>query len=104
MRIAEAKQIVCKAKPTRSFKIVGVGASAGGLAAFTAFLGHLPAETGLAYVLVQHLDPTRRSLLSEILGKTTTLPVREISHGIFARSNHIYVIPPNRNLTVERES
>lgn len=84
-----------------SVRIVGIGASAGGLEAFTGLLRHLPVQADVAYVLVQHLDPTHRSLLSEILAKTTTLPVTEIEPNTRAEPNRIYVIPPNCDLTVE---
>jgi len=83
-------------------KIVGIGASAGGLEAFTDLLRSLPREGGIAYILVQHLDPTHPSLLSELLGRTTALPVQEIVHGLSVEPEHIYVIPPNCDLTLER--
>ncbi len=86
-------------KPVR---IVGIGASAGGLEAFTELLRHLPTHAGVAYVLVQHLDPTHRSLLSELLARVTTLPVREIVHNSPVEPNQIYVIPPNTNLSLEK--
>ncbi len=81
-------------------KIVGIGASAGGLEAFTELLRNLPTSAPIAYVLVQHLDPTHRSLLSELLGRTASLPVQEITQNTQAAANHIYVIPPDRNLTI----
>ncbi len=83
-----------------SLRIVGIGASAGGLEAFTELLRSLRAQPGAAYVLVQHLDPTHRSLLSELLGRATTLPVREIVDGTAVEANHIYVIPPNTDLDI----
>jgi two-component system CheB/CheR fusion protein len=82
--------------------IVGVGASAGGLEAFTQLLQHLSADTGMAFVLVQHLDPARDSALSELLSKATSLPVREVTDGLPVAPNHIYVIPPNRGLSIAR--
>lgn len=85
-----------------SIRIVGIGASAGGLEAFTGLLRHLPEKADVAYVLVQHLDPTHRSLLSEILAKTTALPVAEIAQNTRVEANCIYVIPPNCDLTVEQ--
>ncbi len=75
--------------------IVGIGASAGGLEAFTLLLRHLSIETGMAYVLIQHLDPQHKSLLTEILARTTQMPVTEITDGIEIEPNHIYIIPPN---------
>jgi chemotaxis response regulator CheB len=60
------------------FPIVGIAASAGGLEAFTELIAHLPADTGMAFVLIQHLSPNHKSLLSEILGKVTTMPVQQV--------------------------
>jgi two-component system CheB/CheR fusion protein len=81
-------------------KIVGIGASAGGLEAFTELLRSLPLDADVAYVLVQHLDPSHRSLLSELLAKTTQLQVREIIDNTLAEANQIYVIPPNCDLAI----
>ena len=81
-------------------KIVGIGASAGGLEAFTELLRNLPTKANVAYVLVQHLDPTHRSLLSELLGRTTPLPVQEITPRTHVAANQIYVIPPNCDLSI----
>ncbi len=80
--------------------IVGVGASAGGLEAFTQLLGALPLDTGLAFVLVQHLDPKHESMLTTLLSHTTPLPIHEARDGMHLEANHIYVIPPNTNLAV----
>jgi chemotaxis response regulator CheB len=66
--------------------IVGIGASAGGLEAFTQLLRHLPADTGMAFVLVQHLDPNRESALTDLLSRVTSLPVREVTEDLPARS------------------
>src|SRR5262245_16227041 len=76
------------------FPIVGIGASAGGLEAFKALLTHLPPETGMAFVLVQHLDPHHESKLGDLLRAVTTMPVLETTHGMQVRPNHVYVIPP----------
>jgi two-component system, chemotaxis family, CheB/CheR fusion protein len=82
------------------FPVVGIGASAGGLEAFTQFLSHLPIDTGMAFVLVQHLDPSQKSLLSEILARTTQMPVHEVQEGIVVEPNQIYVIPSNTVMTI----
>src|SRR5213592_3612895 len=74
----------------RSFPIVGIGASAGGLEAMTQLLKHLPADTGMAFVLVQHLDPTHESALSSLLSRTTRLPVHEVSNGMAVQPNRVY--------------
>ncbi len=80
--------------------VVGIGASAGGLEAFKLLLAHLTPEIGFAVVLVQHLEPTHHSLLSTILGRATRLPVSEVVDGIAVEPNHVYVIPPNNELTI----
>jgi two-component system CheB/CheR fusion protein len=84
------------------FPIVGIGASAGGLEAFMELLRHLPEETGMAFVLVQHLDPTHGSALQEILSRTTKIPVTEVQDGVVVEPNHIYVIPANTNMSVKK--
>src|SRR5450432_862023 len=78
------------------FPVVGIGASAGGLNAFKRLLKAIPQNSGMAYVLVQHLDPNHESLLPEILQKVTSLPVLEISDDIKVAPDHIYVIPSNK--------
>lgn len=80
--------------------VVGIGASAGGLEAFTRLLGHLPATTGMAYVFVQHLDPTHASLLPSLLARVTAMSVREIRDGMPIESNQVYVLPPNATLAL----
>jgi two-component system, chemotaxis family, CheB/CheR fusion protein len=82
------------------FPIVGIGASAGGLEAFTQLLSHLPIDTGMAFVLVQHLDPSHKSLLTEILARTTQMPVWEIHDGMAVVPNQVYVIPPNTMMSI----
>ncbi|MBW4512977.1 MAG: PAS domain-containing protein [Scytonematopsis contorta HA4267-MV1] len=82
------------------FPIVGIGASAGGLEAFTQLLSHLPTDTGMAFVLIQHLDPHHKSLLSEILSRATQMPVSEVRNGTVVEQNHVYVIPPNSQMKV----
>ena len=79
---------------------MGVGASAGGLEAFSRLIGDLPANTGLAYVLVQHLDPRHDSVLAELLGRTTAVPVAQATDGMKIEADHAYVIPPNATMTV----
>ena len=82
------------------FPIVGIGASAGGLEAFSDLLRQLPLDTGMGFVLVQHLDPTHDSALTELLQRVTTLPVREVTNNLAVEPNHVYVIPPNTNLGI----
>jgi two-component system, chemotaxis family, CheB/CheR fusion protein len=83
-----------------SFPVVGVGASAGGLEAFSELLTNLPSNTGMAYLLVQHLDPTHSSFLVEILSKKTRMPIEEAREAIEVLPDHIYVLPPNNTLTL----
>jgi len=80
--------------------IVGVGASAGGLEAFTRLLKDLPPGTGLALVLVQHLDPEHESALAQLLSKATALPVVEAANSLAIEPDHIYVIPANATLRI----
>ncbi|HRI93434.1 MAG TPA: chemotaxis protein CheB, partial [Accumulibacter sp.] len=80
--------------------IVGIGASAGGLEAFEMFFRHLPPDTGMAFVLVPHLDPGHESILGEILQRSTAMPVREAEDQLTVVANTVYVIPPNREMTL----
>ena len=83
-----------------SFPVVGVGASAGGLEAFTQLLHALPSDTGMAFVLVQHLAPTHSSALAEILSRATDMPVLEVRDEPTVEPNHVYVIPPDRAIII----
>ena len=80
--------------------VVGIGASAGGLEAFTQLLRALPRDTGMAFVFVQHLDPTHATVLTALLSKATRMPTSQVEDGIPVRPDHIYVIPPNHSLTI----
>jgi two-component system, chemotaxis family, CheB/CheR fusion protein len=82
------------------FPVAGVGASAGGLEAFTALLRAMPADTGTAFVLVQHMDPTHESILPQLLAKATTMPVHQVADGMVPQPDHVYVAPANRRLTI----
>ncbi|MEQ1529395.1 MAG: chemotaxis protein CheB [Methylococcales bacterium] len=82
------------------FHIVGIGASAGGLEALEQFFRHIPANSGLAFVLVQHLDPSHASLLTEILQRTTTMAVLEAEDQMSVYANGVFVIPPNRDMAI----
>ena len=80
--------------------VVGIGASAGGLEALQQFLTFLPGDTGMAFVIIQHLSPDHKSLLADILGKDTSMPVVEAQDGMRVERNHIYMIPPKYNLEI----
>ena len=85
-----------------SFPVVAVGASAGGLEAFSQFLRAIPNNTGMAFVFIQHLDPKHHSILSELLAKAASMPVLEAAHGTRVKPNRVYVIPPNVNMGIKR--
>jgi two-component system CheB/CheR fusion protein len=86
------------------FPIVGIGASAGGLEAATTFFKAIPPDLQIAYVLVLHLDPDRESAVTEILGRATRLPVSQVTDGMQIERDHVYVIPPNYEMTIDEES
>ncbi len=95
VRPAEARPVA--PKPAL---VVGVGASAGGLEAFTQLLQHLPVDTGMSFVLVQHLDPARESALAGILAKATAMPVHEVTDELRVKANQVYIIPPNTSMGI----
>ena len=78
--------------------VVGIGASAGGLEALQQFLTFLPGNTGMAFVIIQHLAPNHKSMLVDILGKYTIMPISQAVDGMIVERNHIYMIPPKYNL------
>jgi two-component system CheB/CheR fusion protein len=82
------------------FAIVGIGASAGGLDAFKKFFSAMPADSGTAFVLIQHLDPTRESRIAELMGTYTPMRVVQVRDGMRVEANRVYVIPPNKDLSI----
>lgn len=87
--------------PRLGFPVVGVGASAGGLEAFTSLFGAMPADSGMAFVLIQHLPPDGESMLSELLQRTTSMPVQQVEDGMLVEPDHVYVIRPGYTLTLK---
>ena len=85
---------------SNTFPIVGIGASAGGLEAFSELLSDLPVDAPMAFVLVQHLDPKHPSILTEILSRTTRIPVVEVKHGMRVGPGRVYVMPSNTRMTI----
>ena len=81
--------------PALTFPIIGIGASAGGLDALAELLSALPAVPGMAFLVIQHLDPVHASVLAELLTKHTALPVKQVQDGEPVAINHVYVIAPN---------
>jgi two-component system, chemotaxis family, CheB/CheR fusion protein len=98
----QAKYVAKKKVLPRPTSIVGVGASAGGLEAFEQLLVSLPSDTNMAFVLVQHLAPTHESFLSELLAKSSKMPVFEVADGMTVAANHVYVIPPNVEMYINQ--
>lgn len=96
----EDNDFAAKAGKRASFPVVGIGASAGGLEACQILLKALPANLGMAFVLVPHLDPTRESAFRDILARSTRMPVVEVEDGMAAAPNHVYVIPRNCEMTI----
>jgi two-component system CheB/CheR fusion protein len=94
----QSSQEPSKSKP--GFAVVGIGASAGGLEAFTRFFSAMPPASGMAFVLIQHLDPTHESLTSELLARHTKMPVVQATDNVEIEPDHVYVIPPNRYLAI----
>jgi two-component system CheB/CheR fusion protein len=84
------------------FPVVGIGTSAGGIEALTAFFSAIPADTGMAYVVIQHLAPDRESMMPQIIARHTKMPVRQIEDGMQVEPDHVYVIRPGHTVTLER--
>jgi len=100
LEVEPAAEANLDTRPKAGFPIVGIGASAGGLAAFEAFFSGMPAETdpGMAFVLVQHLAPDHKSILSDLVKRYTRMQVFEVEDGMAVRPNCAYIIPPNRDM------
>jgi two-component system CheB/CheR fusion protein len=90
----------CAIQNTALFPIVGIGASAGGLEALERFLLHMPPDSGMAFVLVQHLDPTHKGILPELLQRNTSMKVVQVRDRTRVQPNCVYVIPPNKDMSL----
>ena len=110
MRIAAKQHLKAPAKTVRqrahasttrvSFPVVGIGASAGGLEALELFLGRVPANSGMAFVIVQHLDPTHKCLMPELLQRVTGMKIAQARDRTKVRPDCVYVIPPNKDMSI----
>ena len=80
--------------------VVGIGASAGGLEALERFFVNAPRESGMAYVVVQHLSPDFRSLMDELLARHTQLPIKLVEDGMTVEADHVYLIPPKKEMII----
>jgi two-component system CheB/CheR fusion protein len=89
-----------KQSAARPFAIVAIGASAGGLDALEQFLGHVPAGSGMAFVVIQHLDPNHKGMMPELLQRATCMPVAQAKNRMKVKPDCVYVIPPNRDLSI----
>ncbi len=87
-------------KVAEKFPIVGIGASAGGLEALEQFLGNVPEKSGMAYVVIQHLDPTQKGMLPELLQRITPMKVYQAADRMPVKVNSVYVIPPNKSMSI----
>ena len=86
------------------FPIVGIGASAGGLEALVSFLGNVPENCGLAFIIVQHMEPKRKDILVGLLQSATHMKVVQVNENTYVEPNCVYVIPPNKNMSIENRT
>lgn len=98
--ITEGKQIEKQVSKKSSCRIVGIGASAGGLEALEQFFGNVPSNSDLAFVVIQHLDPNHVGIMPELLQRTTQMPVFQATDSMRVQKNHVYVIPPNKSMSI----
>ncbi|MEH6470607.1 MAG: chemotaxis protein CheB [Halopseudomonas sp.] len=99
-----SKAILPNKALAKPLAVVGIGASAGGLEAITAFLSAVPNNSGLAFVVVQHLNPNHKGALPELLQRVTPLAVSQVEDGMTLEPNRVYVIPPNRDLSLQNNT
>jgi Chemotaxis response regulator containing a CheY-like receiver domain and a methylesterase domain len=92
------KEILKEKKPI----IVAIGASAGGLEALQEFFKNMPLNTGLSFVVIQHLSPDYKSLMDELLARYTQIPIKIITDGMLVEPDHIYLIPPEKTCISSR--
>jgi two-component system CheB/CheR fusion protein len=97
---ANAKKTTSKSKETNDFPIVGLGASAGGLEALEAFFSHMPSDSGIGFVIIQHLSPKHKSIMGSLLAKNTQMKVLEIEDGMKVKPDHVYLNPPSKEVTL----
>jgi len=103
MKIPKTKNLKPKkdvVSDTTIFSVVGIGASAGGFEALEQFFGNLPADSGMAFVVIQHLDPTNVGIMPELLQRTTSMSVVQVTDNLQVQPNCIYVIPPNKSMSI----
>ena len=96
----QAASLKSNATSADSFPIIGIGTSAGGLEALEHFLAHVPKNSGMAFVIIQHLDPTRKGIMPELLQRNTGMKVIQVKDRTFVQPNCVYVIPPNKDMSI----
>ena len=97
---ANTKKIMARPKETNDFPIVGLGASAGGLEALEAFFSNMPHDSGIGFVIIQHLSPRHKSVMASLLAKDTQMKVLEIINGMKVKPDHVYLNPPSKDVTL----
>jgi two-component system CheB/CheR fusion protein len=97
----KSEELDNQSKSSDDLLIAAIGASAGGLEAGTELVENLDPNSGMAYVFIPHLDPTHSSIMKDLLGKETSMPVTEVTDGTRVTANHVYVIPPNALMTID---
>ncbi|GBC60580.1 chemotaxis protein CheR [Desulfonema ishimotonii] len=98
--IVRTKKVTDKPKKTDGFPIVGLGASAGGLEALEIFFSHMPADSGIGFVIIQHLSPKHKSIMGRLLSKSTKMTILDINDGMKVEPDHVYLNPPNKNVVI----
>jgi two-component system, chemotaxis family, CheB/CheR fusion protein len=98
--VRQKEEALLESPTTDQLSVVAIGASAGGIEAFTELVRNLAIDTGLAFVFIQHLDPTHQSILAELVAKETKMPVTEVSNGMSVAPNRIFIIPPNSMMSI----
>ena len=99
-KIPTSKQTEKQISTSIDFPIVGIGASAGGLEALEQFFDNMPSDSGMAFVVIQHLDPNHKGMMPELLQRTTEMKVMQVTDHLQVQANHLYVIPPNKNMSI----
>ena len=100
LKVTEPSNEEASDSDTSKFPIVCIGASAGGLEALEQFLSNVPAISEIAYIVIQHLDPTHKGILPELLQRISLLEVFQVKEHMTVRVNSVYVIPPNKSMSI----
>lgn len=102
MSIAEKKRPKPAESPRQTPLVIGIGASAGGLEALQQFFDYMPPNSGLSFVVVQHLSPDYKSLMADILGKHTEMSVYQVKNNTVIEPDTVYLIPPKKYMTIRQ--